>query len=215
MIDFDVFDKDRNRRDFQWLQDKFKVEFKDADPGKKFKLVRVDEIEGPTVFIVQVRNEQGEAHRNQPVAFSWKEVNELSNAVDLTQDPNLKSRWHTHALIQNTNNNGDTGFGFGGGSVIKADGGSHTLWVLSQSLKSDALAKVGWLGGTDHIDPNRLTFQIVDEPDVGGPDIGDDETDDLIGDNDSEQPNPSNRELIAKIDSLHSDLRKLMNHFGL
>ena len=35
------------------------------------------------------------------------------------------------------------------------------MWVLSPSLKSDGLAGVGMLGGTNHEGPLSLTFQIT------------------------------------------------------
>ena len=70
--------------------------------------------------------------------------------------------WETRAIHQFTDSNGYTGFGLGTGSYIKdvAEGGPHTIWVLSPSLSSDGLTGVGMLGGTNHRGPLSLVFQI-------------------------------------------------------
>ncbi|QLQ05112.1 MAG: hypothetical protein HZY76_02710 [Anaerolineae bacterium] len=75
--------------------------------------------------------------------------------------------------------------------MIKEQGGPHTLWVVSPSLPSDGLTRVGWLGGTDHRGPCRLTFREVEE---SSPPAGDDVT--------------------ARLDAIHADLRRLMQHLG-
>lgn len=201
----DVFDKDGKPQTWAWLEQKYRVRLRDAGAGAKFRLVRVDETDGPAVFIVDVRDAQGRPKTNQPVAFHWKEVGQEEKAVDLRKDPDLKSRWFDHALVQQSSVNGDTGFGFGSGSITRADGGPHTLWVLSPTLPSDALSGVGWLGGTNHMGPNRLTFQIVEETEgSGGGNEGG------AGGN-----RPTDSELLARLDALHADLRKVMKHLGI
>lgn len=200
-----VIDMHGNERDLQWLRDTYKVEVLDAGPGPKFKLVRVEEVEGPAVFMVQVRNREGGAQVSQPVANHWPGVEAAENARDL-RNSGLKSLWRNHAIVQTTNSNGDTGYGYGGGSVIHQDGGPHTLWVLSPSLPSDGLARVGWLGGTNHRGPTRLTFQIVDAEQPG------DDQPTPGGDGDTPAPTA---DLAAKLEAIHRDLRRLMAHLGL
>lgn len=202
-MSIDVFDRNGTRRDQAWLEATYKVQVLDAGPGPKFKLVRVDETEGPAVFIVDVRNEQGNGMNQQPVANHWPGVEHDGQRKDL-RDGGLKSVWRDFAIIQRTSSNGDTGFGFGGGSVMHENGGPHTLWVLSPSLPSDALSRVGWDGGTNHRGPCRLTFQVVqgDEPpsDDGG----------SGGNGDG-----GSGELLAELKALHADLQKLMRHLGV
>lgn len=68
----DIFDKNGVQRDMAWLRQKYgNVQFLDAGPGKKFKLARVDETEGPAVIKVRVLNEQGLPQAGQPVANHW------------------------------------------------------------------------------------------------------------------------------------------------
>ena len=188
-----VYDKGGTQRDLAWLEATYHVKVLDAGEVPKFRLVRIDEMEGPAVFIAQVRNEEGKAHAKQPVANHWPGVENDEKTKDL-RNVGLKSVWFDHAIIQDTDANGDTGFGYGGGSVIHAEGGPHTLWVLSPSLPSDALSRVGWLGGTDHRGPCRLTFQITKG---GGPVVP-----------------PLDGDVMAKLEAIHNDLRKLMAHLG-
>lgn len=201
-----VIDIHGNERDLQWLQDTYKVEVLNAGPGPKFQLIRVEEVEGPAVFMVQVRDRAGRAQVNQPVANHWPGVETADNARDL-RNADLQTLWRNHAIVQTTNSNGDTGYGYGGGSVIRQDGGPHTLWVLSPSLPSDGLTRVGWLGGTNHRGPTRLTFQIMDAEQSGedeGPEGGDESG-----------PTQPTADLVAKLDAIHRDLRRLMAHLGL
>jgi len=56
-------------------------------------------------------------------------------------------------------------FTFGHTGIIGGDGGPFAYWVLSPTLKSDGLAKIGWLGGTNHHGMLHLVFRIVDDGD--------------------------------------------------
>jgi len=56
-------------------------------------------------------------------------------------------------------------FTFGHSGMIGGDGGPFANWVLSPTLKSDGLAKIGWLGGTNHHGMLHLVFRIVDDGD--------------------------------------------------
>lgn len=67
-----VYDVNGKQRDLAWLQKKYgNVQFLDAGPGQKFKLVRVDETAGHALVRVLVLNEQGKPHAHQPVANHW------------------------------------------------------------------------------------------------------------------------------------------------
>jgi len=157
----DVFDKNGVQRDMAWLRQKYgNVQFLDAGAGKKFKLARVDETEGPAVIKARVLNEQGLPHAGQPVANHWPDptLPDLRNA-------GLKTLWRERAVNQPTDSAGFTGFGLGTGSYIGnlQEGGPHVIWVLSPSLTSDGLSGVGMLGGTNHAGPLFLTFQIGED----------------------------------------------------
>lgn len=186
----EVFDHNGQSRDLAWLEQTYGARFLDGGSGAKFKLVRIDVTDGPAVFFVQVFDKNGTNKVNQPVANSWPGVEHDEKGVDL--QGGSRSVWQRFGIIQRTSVVGDTGFGFGGGSVIREQGGPHTLWVVSPSLPSDGLARVGWLGGTNHRGPCRLTFREVEE---GAPPQGDDD-------------------VMGKLEAIHADLRRLMQHLG-
>lgn len=186
-----VFDVSGTERDMAWLREKYgNVTFLDAGDGRKFALIRVDETEGNALIKVLVLDEKGLPQVSQPVANHWPD----KTLPDL-RGGDIKTLWHDRACVQNTDVNGLTGFGLGSGSFIRdlSIGGPHTLWILSPSLPSDGLAGVGMLGGTNHMGPLFLTFQIVDE---------------------APQPPPPAEDMLAKLEIIHADLLCLMRHLG-
>jgi hypothetical protein len=174
-----------------------------APAGGAFRLVRVDETVGPAVFIVNVRNEDGAPQRSQPVAQWWTGAESDERSTSLV-GVGLQSVYHPRAIVEKTNDNGDIGFPYGAGGVIH-ESGPYEFWVLSPSFPSDAVTGLGWLGGTDHACPGRLTFQIVDEIDVPDPDpVPDPEpgvTADLAG-------------VVAAIGGLTAQVKRLADHLG-
>ena len=197
---FDIYDQHVNRKDFAWLCATFgNVQYLNAGIAKKFRLVRVDVTEGPAVLKVRIIDKQGAPYLDQPVAEYHNGVEQDKNAEDLRADPTLKTCHYTHALVQRTDHGGFTGFGLGPGSYIKEleVGGPHTVWVLSPSLPSDGLAGIGMLGGTNHIGPLFLTFQITE-----GEDFYDD-VDDVF------------ESIDATLKDIHALLGRLVAHLGV
>jgi hypothetical protein len=143
-----------------WLRSRYgNVRYLDAGPGRKFRLVRVDETSGPAAIVVRVLDADGSSQNGQPVANHWPD----DSLPDL-RGGGLQTLWQPRALVQKTEG-GHTGFGMGTGSYIGnlIEGGPHTLWVLSPSLPSDGLAGVGMLGGTNHDGPLSMVFQIGED----------------------------------------------------
>ena len=163
-----VFDVNGQQRDWAWLQGKYKCGMTSAPSGTAFRLVRVDETIGPAVFIVNVRNETGAPQQSQPVAQWWNGAEGDERSTSLV-GVGLQSVYHPRAIVEKTNGNGDIGFPYGGGGVIH-ENGPYEFWILSPSFPSDAVTGLGWLGGTDHACPGRLTFQIVDSSPDPDPD---------------------------------------------
>ena len=57
----EIYDMSGARRDMAWLRQKYgNVQFLDAGAGPKFRLVRVDETEGPAVIKVRLLDQQGQ-----------------------------------------------------------------------------------------------------------------------------------------------------------
>jgi len=161
-----VFDLSGEQRDWDWLQERYgNVQFLNAGPGEKFRLVRVDETEGPATLKVRVINSDGVPQVNQPVANHWPDP-ELEDL----RHRGLKTLWRDRAVYQHIELSGFTGFGLGTGSYIHnlQEGGPHVVWVLSPSLPSDGMSGIGMLGGTIHKGPLFLTFQVGEDPAPAG-----------------------------------------------
>ena len=208
---FDIYDQHVNRKDFAWLCATFgNMQYLDAGTAKKFRLVRVDVTEGPAVLKVRIIDKQGAPYLDQPVAEYHNGVEQDKNAEDLRADPTLKTCHYTHALVQRTDHGGFTGFGLGPGSYIKEleVGGPHTVWVLSPSLPSDGLAGIGMLGGTNHIGPLFLTFQITEGEEDGNGDDDEDDSDDDFYDDVFDS-------IDATLKDIHALLGRLVTHLGV
>lgn len=156
-----VFDANGMQKSWDWLKAKYKCDMEAAESGTAFRLVRVDETIGPAVFIVNVRDPNGAPQVNQPVAQWWNGAEADERSTSLV-GVGLQSVYHPRAIVERTNGNGDIGFPYGAGGVIHDNGGPYEFWVLSPSYPSDAVTGLGWLGGTDHAAPGRLTFAIVE-----------------------------------------------------
>jgi hypothetical protein len=157
-----VLDLNGTVRDWAWLRAKYgNVTYLEAAQYPKFQLSKVEEMEGPQTLIVNLEAENGTPHSGQPVVLSWPSLAQPSQ--DIPAIPaGSKSCYTSRGVIQRTEN-GCTGFGLGGGSYISdpATGGPYSVFVLSPSTFSDCLTGTGWLGGTNHMGPCRLTFRIV------------------------------------------------------
>lgn len=195
-----VFDVNGQQKSWDWLKAKYKCDMTSTPIDETaFRLVRVDETIGPAVFIVNVRDPNGAPQVNQPVAQWWNGAEGDERSTSLV-GVGLQSVYHARAIVERTNGNGDIGFPYGAGGVIH-DSGPYEFWVLSPSFPSDAVTGLGWLGGTDHACPGRLTFQIVDEIDVPDPDPDPDPTGDLAG-------------VVTAINGLAAQVKRLADHFG-
>lgn len=205
-----VYDKNGTEKDMAWLWSKYgNVQFLDAGNVNKFALVRIDETEGPALIKARVLNEASRAHPDQPVANSWPD----DELPDLRGMP-LQTRWRDRAINQLSDSIGFTGFGLGNGSYIRnlAEGGPHTIWVLSPTLPSDGLSGIGMLGGTNHEGPLSLVFQIVNAA-VAPPPPPPPPPNPV--------PDPTIAEVLAQVMALRSDvvgmraeLNQLRRHLG-
>ena len=148
-----------------WAVEKYGVQFLDAGQGKKFALTEVREVtDGNVNVVVNVFNEAGGPQYKQPVAQSWPTL-ERPAQEGLRPCEGSQSCWSSRCMFSNADAGGVVKFTFGPTGIIGGDGGPFAYWVLSPSLKSDGLAKVGWLGGTNHYGMLHLVFQIVDDSD--------------------------------------------------
>ena len=203
-----VLDLNGTVRDWAWLRAKYgNVSYLEAAGYPKFQLSKVEEMEGPQTLMVSLLDENGAPHSGQPVALSWPSLTGPSQ--DLPVIPTgSKSCYTSRAVIQRTEN-GCTGFGLGGGSYISnpAVGGPYSVFVLSPSTYSDCLTGTGWLGGSNHMGPCRLTFRIVaagvaPEPDPEPEPGADDDLVAVVG------------RVVATLERTATALERLAGHLG-
>ncbi len=175
----EVIDLSGTRQPWDYLTKTYgKIDYLEAPNLPKFRLIRVEEMQGPALCQVQVLDERGLPAVTQPICLSWPTLENPSPDLTLIPSGGTKSLWTTRGVFQRADGNGFTGFGLGSGSWIKdlSVGGPYSCFVLSPSVYSDGLAHFGWLGGTDHRGPMRLTFQLVSSngplPPVDGGDHG-------------------------------------------
>lgn len=195
----EVYDANGTPRDWAWLQAKYKCALTAAPAGPAFRLVRIDETVGPAVFIVNVRDAANAPQVNQPVAQWWNGAEGDERSTSLV-GVGLQSVYHARAIVERTNSGGDIGFPYGAGGVIH-ENGPYEFWVLSPSLPSDAVTGLGWLGGTDHACPGRLTFRISE----GAPPVDPDP---------DPEPGTDPTGLIAAIDRNTAQIKRLADHLG-
>ena len=162
------YDSDRVQRDGQWAAEKYGVKFLDAGQGKKFALTEVREVtDGNVNVVVNVFNEASGPQYEQPIAQSWPTLESPDGGLKLCEGS--QSCWSGRCMVVDTDGNGVARFTFGSSGIIGGNGGPFAYWVLSPSLKSDGLAQVGWLGGTNHHGMLHLVFRITDDPDPDPP----------------------------------------------
>jgi hypothetical protein len=206
-----VFDVNGAPRDWAWLQAKYKCGMTAAPAlTTAFRLVRVDETIGPAVFIVNVRIEDGAPQTNQPVAQWWPGAESDERSTSLV-GVGLQSVYHPRAIVERTNSGGDIGFPYGAGGVIH-ENGPYEFWVLSPSYPSDAVTGLGWLGGTDHACPGRLTFQIVEG--APPPDPDPDPEPEPEPDPEPDDDAAWKRDVLEMLTSLYVRIDDLATHLG-
>jgi len=189
--------------DWAWLRAKYgDVDVIAAAEYPKFELVKVEELDGQAVLMVHLLNEYGIPHSGQPVCLSWPSLAAPSPNIPAIP-AGSKSCYTTRGVIQKTEN-GQTGFGLSGGSYYSPPGGGpYSVFVLSPSTYSDCITGVGWLGGTNHLGPCRLTFQIVTAGAQPDP-------------NPDPQPDPvPSGDVLAVLTRIADALEKLAAHLGV
>lgn len=156
----EVYDAGGVRRDWAYLTQTYgpSVRYLDAGAAPKFRLMRIDETVQRTEIKLRVLDVQGQPAQNF-IALHWMNA---EPPLPSLHGGGLLSLWEDTGIVQMTNAEGFTAFGMGSGGIYGHDGGPYTAWVASPSLRSDGLAGIGWLGGTQYQGPLFLTFQIVE-----------------------------------------------------
>ncbi len=143
-----VFDQQGQERDWAWLTANFgpiQVQRAQVEAGKVYRLVKLQDAEGPAVQVVNVADRAGKPLAGVRVVRYWP------NAPQLPDWPPPVSRWRSQGVFGQTNANGDIGYGLGHGDYYFApDVGVSAVWVADPTGPSDLITGLGMLGGTEH-----------------------------------------------------------------
>jgi hypothetical protein len=143
-----------------------------APPGSRcYKLVGFYLRTGVSEYIVKVRDITGAPLENIVVLRSWGEPGEPGSAETPAQPGrppyfrNFVGGW--------TNAEGDAGFPYENGSVVRDGIGPDRIWPTidpeGRAVQySDCAINLGWWGSTNHLTPNPI-FQIVEKSNVTPP----------------------------------------------
>jgi hypothetical protein len=145
-----ILDKQGQQRDWGWLRVNFgDIGVKRAEPvageTSVYRVVKLQESEGPAVQVVNIAGEDGSSREGVVVVRHWPD------APELPAWPSPISRWRAKGVFGKTNNNGDIGFGMGHGDYYFATAsGASSVWVADDAGQSDLITGLGMLGGTNH-----------------------------------------------------------------
>jgi hypothetical protein len=145
-----VFDQQGQERNWQWLVANFgPVSLERAETpqgtGQVFRVVKLQDREGPAVLVVHVTDQEGNPQDGVTVVRYWPD------APSLPDWPPPTSRWRARGVFGRTNPNGDIGYGLGAGDYYSPpDSGASAVWVAEQIGSSDFVSGLGMLSGTNH-----------------------------------------------------------------
>jgi hypothetical protein len=162
-----VLDRHGQTREWEWLVaglGGLSVERAETPAGvtRVYRLVSLQEVEGPAALLVHVLGEDGQPLEGVRVARSW------ADAPPLPAWPSPVSRWRERGVHGPTDGNGNVAFGLGVADYYALpDGGPAAVWVADQAGPSDLLTGLGMLHGTNHRHVDLCwQLQPVTEPPV-------------------------------------------------
>jgi hypothetical protein len=145
-----IYDQQGIERDWTWLVANFgtiSIERTEVPEGvgRVYRVVKLQDAEGPAVKIVHVRTPDGKPVGGVRVVRTWP------GAPHLPPWPQPTSQWRDQGVYGNTNVNGDIGFGMGHGDYyFPPNSGASAVWVADEAGPSDFVSGLGMLGGTNH-----------------------------------------------------------------
>ncbi|MFQ6015853.1 MAG: hypothetical protein ACE5NP_10465 [Anaerolineae bacterium] len=169
----EIVDIEGNEQDSNWLERVWGAQLKRAEdcpdgrfePGVPlFRIVRIEEKEGPATQMVRVVDADGNPLSGVHVARTWPGVEDFEPHVQ------PRSRWYNNGVfgMEGTDANGLIGFGMGRGDYLKGPGtGVSSVWILSGEYFTDILDKLGMMPETNHrtlLPTFRLTEVTPEEP---------------------------------------------------
>ena len=123
------------------------------DGQRYWKIVGFEVRTGIAAYLTQVKESDGSPADNIVVFKHWPGAPDLPDGID--------PEYFSNAEGGLTDSNGIQGSPYGGGSVTGSNGGPDYIWLSSDPLGgsrfgSDMAARLGWIGGTDHLTANPI-----------------------------------------------------------
>lgn len=163
-----IYDLNGQERDWAWVANVYgQVTVTAASEYPAWEVVELREREGPAIYLVEVRSENGQPEAGVPVVRTWPGAPELPEDEWLTQH----GEYGVHGM---TNSDGLIGFGGGGGDYYNpADGpGPTDIWVGDGH--SECICGLGFYPLTEHrrLDPvfQWMAVEEPEPPDTNEPD---------------------------------------------
>jgi hypothetical protein len=165
-----VFDQQGEEQDWTWLTENFgavAIERAEVRPGvgQVYRVVKLQDSEGPAVQIVNVVDQDGFPMNGARVVRHWPGAPSLAGRLPPV------GLWRDEGVFGETNAEGNIGYGMGHGDYYFPPGpGASAVWVASEEVPSDLAGGLGMLGGTNHRHLD-VFYQLVDveQVPVGGP----------------------------------------------
>ena len=159
-----------NERDARARWGSFQIQAASNRNGEVWRLLRVDETEGPAVLKVITLGPDGNPMK-AVAAYSWQSGQ--YSAAEL-----CKTHYRPQVELQWTEENGVTGFGIGSGSYYDParNKGPHAVWICDSDAPSDVFDGAGMISGTNHRGPLSFVFQLMKRDDGDDEDGGGDDT---------------------------------------
>jgi hypothetical protein len=161
-----IFDEKYIERDWAWLTARFgRLEIlKPESTGPRFVLKTIRVTTGNAVLKIGVLDENSQPIGGIMAVNTYPTLQSPSvNTPDLTTADAAAQQWSKRGDANFTQPvTGVVGFGLGENSWIQnfAVGGPYHAWLFHTKYPSECLSWIGWIGGTDHIGPCDLTFQL-------------------------------------------------------
>lgn len=132
---------------------------------------------GIAAYLTQVKEADGSPADQILVMKHWPGAANLPDSFDPRYFPNAEGGF--------TDANGVQGSPYAGGSVTGGNGGPDYIWLSSDPpggarIGSDMAARLGWIGGTDHLTANPIFKDVLKGDGTIPPVIPGDNTIELI-----------------------------------
>lgn len=154
-VEIRVYDHDGRQRDLAYLRSRygdFLIQEAAAGAGPAFKISALrEQLEAAAALVVNVFDQEGNPLDSVRVAWYWPDADPDPNAGPLGGVP--PEMRPNRAISGPTKENGEIGFGMGGGAYYwpsQGQTGPHATWIHGTETRSDLIHGLGMVAATNH-----------------------------------------------------------------